>query len=393
VLDYTRSYFERLPALAALVKRATSDGFELKNNVDVEIVTNDFRSIRGRTVLACIFDEIAYWSGEHSTSPDTETYRAIRPGMATLPGSMLIGITTAYRRQGLAYDRWQKHFGRDSAKVLVIRATTPQLNPSLPQSEIDDAMAEDREAARADFYSEWRDDLASWLPRELIESAVDAGVTVRPFDPAHRYTSFIDASSGQKDSFAAAVAHMEDKVAVLDCLIEVKAPFNTADATAQIVAVLKSYGLSSTTGDDFAKGWVIAELARHQFGFEPRPPKMDRSALYQETAPLFSARRVRLLDSARLVSQYAQLERRLMPGGWSRIDHPAKSGFHDDLSNVCSGALWRATTEKPAIVWDMNQVRQIQAYGQNRGHFGNVTNPLLFGAGERAGAQMRRRRF
>jgi hypothetical protein len=353
VLNYTRSYFERIPALAALVKRATSDGFELSNGVDVEIVTNDYRSIRGRTVLACIFDEVAFWSGEHSQSPDKETYRAIRPGMTTLPASMLIGITTAYRRSGLAYERWQKHFGRDSSKVLVVHATTPQLNPLLPQSEIDDALAEDAQAARADYLSEWRDDLQNYIPRQLIESAVDVGVTARPHDPRHRYFSFIDSSSGQRDSFSCAVTHREGDVAILDALVEVKAPFSTVSAVAQIVGVLKSYKLTSTMGDDHARGWVIAELGRHNFGFEPRPTEMDRSALYLETLPLFSAGRVRLLDSERLVSQYAALERRVMPGGRDRVDHPNRSGHHDDLANACAGALWRASQELPAADWSM----------------------------------------
>lgn len=367
VLGYTRSYFERLPALAALVKRATSDGFELTNGVDIAIVTNDYRASRGRTVLCGIFDEVSYWPAEGSTSPDVEVYRALRPGMATLPDSMLIGITTAYRRQGLAYDRWSKHFGHDeSSRVLVIHAESRTLNPLLPQSEIDDALAEDPEAARADYLSQWRDDLATYIPRDLIEAAVDVGVTVRPHDPRHRYTSFIDASSGQQDSFAAAVAHMEGDVAILDALVEVRAPFNTSDAVAQVVAVLKSYGLHQTMGDDHAKGWVIAELGRHHFGFEPRPPKMDRSTLYAETLPLFSARHARLLDDKRLVAQYAALERRLMPGGWSRIDHPNRSGHHDDLANVCAGALWRAAAEPAPLVISHDLLARAAALPRHR---------------------------
>ena len=101
VLGYTRSYFEKLPALAAMVERETNDGFALKNGVDIAIVTNDYRGIRGRTVLCCIMDEVAYWRSENSASPDKEVYRALRPSMLTLSESMLIGITTAYHRSGL----------------------------------------------------------------------------------------------------------------------------------------------------------------------------------------------------------------------------------------------------------------------------------------------------
>ncbi len=130
---------------------------------------------------------------------------------------------------------------------------------------------------------------------------------------------------------------------IVDNLVEIRAPFNTTEATAQIVAMLKGYGLHSTMGDSHAKGWVIAELARHNFRFEDRPTAMDRSTLYAETLALFSSGKVRLLDNKRMITQYLSLERRLMPNGWSRIDHPDRSGYHDDLSNVTAGALWRAS--------------------------------------------------
>jgi hypothetical protein len=342
VLGYTRAYFEQIPALAALVMRASADGFELSNGVDIVIATNDYRAVRGRTVLCAILDEVCYWRSETAASPDVEVYRAIRPGMMTLNEAMLIGITTAYRRTGLAYDKWAKHFGQ-GGKVLVIHAESKQLNPSLSQAEIDDAMADDPVAARADYFSEWRDDLSTYVPRALIEHAVDRGVVVRSPDARHRYTSFVDVSSGLGDSFAAAIVHREGDLVVLDCLVEVPAPFDTAMATCQVAMTLRSYGLHDVMGDDYAKGWVIREFQRHGIQFKPRPTGMDRSALYLEVLPAFSAGRVHLLDSPKLVSQFCALERRVMPGGRDRVDHPNRAGHHDDLANATAGAIWRAT--------------------------------------------------
>src|SRR5262249_37296498 len=171
ILGYTGGYFQKIPALAGQVTRATADGFELSNGADIVIATNDYRAVRGRTVLCAILDEVSYWRSETAASPDVEVFRAIKPGMMTLNEAMLIGITTAYRRTGLAYDKWARHFGQNSAKVLVIHAESKQLNPSLDQSEIDDALAEDATAARADYFSQWRDDLSTYVPRDLIEHA------------------------------------------------------------------------------------------------------------------------------------------------------------------------------------------------------------------------------
>ena len=395
VLGYLRSYFERIPALAALVESATDSGFRLRNFVDIEIMTSDHRSIRGRTLLCVICDELAYWRSENSASPDREVYRAIRPGLLTLaPRSLLILITTAYRRAGLAFERWSKYFGRDDPKVLVIHAESRQLNPTLPQLEIDEALAEDPQAAAADYLSQWRDDLATYAPRDLIESAVDDGVTVRPPDLRHRYVSFCDASSGQQDSFTCAITHMEGDVAILDCLVEIQAPFNTALATASVAAVLRSYRLHDTMGDDHAKGWVIAEFARHGITFNSRPTEMNRSTIYLETLPLFTAGRVRLLDNSRLVSQYVALERRVLPAGKDRVDHPNRSGHHDDLSNACAGALWRCSQELLPADWSgVSAMFKSATFAGGRFVGGDQTAPLFGGERQMAQlAQMRARR-
>ena len=95
------------------------------------------------------------------------------------------------------------------------------------------------------------------------------------------------------DAFTAAVVHREGDLIILDALIEVQPPFDTAQATYTIATALRSYGLHDTMGDDYAKGWVIREFARHGITFKARPAGMDRSALYLETLPAFSAGRVR----------------------------------------------------------------------------------------------------
>ena len=130
VLNYTRAYFTDVPMLQAMVIRETANGFELDNGTDITVATNNFRNVRGRTILCAIFDEVAFWRDESSAAPDVETYGAVLPGTATLSGSLLIGISTPYRRAGLLFEKWRDHYGRDG-DVLVIRApsTTRRCGP------------------------------------------------------------------------------------------------------------------------------------------------------------------------------------------------------------------------------------------------------------------------
>src|SRR5207247_1219534 len=123
VLNYARAYFTDIPLLQGMVERETAYGFELNNKIDIAVSTNSFRAVRGRPVLCAILDEIAFWRDDSSATPDVETYNAIKPGLATMPGSMIIGISSPYRKAGLLYKKYRDHYGKPS-KVLVIKAPT-----------------------------------------------------------------------------------------------------------------------------------------------------------------------------------------------------------------------------------------------------------------------------
>src|SRR5580700_8628502 len=99
----------RLELLRGLVTRETTDGLELSTGAELSVLASNFRSVRGRSIACAILDECAYWRDESSASPDTETYSALVPGLATIPGAMLIGMSSPYRRAGLLYEKWRDH--------------------------------------------------------------------------------------------------------------------------------------------------------------------------------------------------------------------------------------------------------------------------------------------
>jgi hypothetical protein len=110
------------------------------DGVDITVATNSSRNIRGRSILLTILDECAFYRDEASATPDKETYNAIMPGMATLLGSLLVGISSAYHRSGLLYERWHDCYGRNDDNVLVTLATSMQLNPTLDRRIIHEAL-------------------------------------------------------------------------------------------------------------------------------------------------------------------------------------------------------------------------------------------------------------
>jgi hypothetical protein len=342
VQKYTAAYFDKVPLLRPLVTRETSDGIELSTGASLAVVASNFRNLRGRTVACCVLDEVGFWRSELTATPDTEAYQAVLPSLATLPGSMLIAISTPYRRSGLLYQKWRDHFGKDDDDILVAHGTSRQFNPTIDERIIADALRRDPAAARSEWLAEWRDDVAAFLSRELIEGAVDRDTVVRPPVDGEQYFAFADPSGGLGDSFTCGIAHRDgDRRAALDCLTEAAPPFDPAQATADIAKTLKAYGITKVVADRYAAQWPVAEFARNDVTLEHS--ERDRSAIYADFLPLLTSGRARLLDHQRLVGQLCNLERRTQPSGKDRIDHPV--GSHDDLANSAAGALVLASEE------------------------------------------------
>jgi hypothetical protein len=354
IQKYTAAYFDKVPLLKPLVTRETSDGFELSTGSELIVLASNFRNIRGRSVACCVMDEVGFWRSELTQTPDTEAYAALMPSLMTIPNSMLIAISTPYRRSGLLYQMWKDHFGKDDDDILVVHGASRMFNPTLDQRVIDAALKRDPAAARSEWEASWRDDIAAFLSRQLIESAVDVGVFVRSPE-GESYVGFADPSGGVADGFSAAVAHRDaDGRVILDCLHEVLPPFDPAAATKEICATLKAYGITKVVADKYAAQWPVSEFARNDITLEHS--ERDRSAIYADFLPLLTSGRARLLDHPRLVGQLANLERRTQPSGRDQITHPANANAHDDLANSAAGALVLASEESAYWANSMNWV-------------------------------------
>jgi hypothetical protein len=103
-MRYVLGLIEGVPMLRRMVVKRTAESLELTNRIVVEIHTASFRSVRGYSVVAAIADEIAFWRSEDSANPDSEIIAGLRPAMATLPGALLLAISSPYARRGALFE-------------------------------------------------------------------------------------------------------------------------------------------------------------------------------------------------------------------------------------------------------------------------------------------------
>lgn len=336
IFRYTSGVLKSVPALASLITDESNEAITLSNRVVIEIQPASFRATRGYSFAAVLCDEIAFWRIEaESANPDTEILRALRPGMASIPGAILLLASSPYAKKGALYEAFRRHHGKDKGRVLVWQAATQDMNPQIDPEIIAEAYESDPEAARAEYGAEFRDDLADFVTREAIDAVTMWGRLEVPLMGGVTYQAFADPSGGANDAFTLAVAHLEGDVGVLDAILEIRPPFDPDVAVSQCAELLKRYNIKRVTGDRYAGEWPVSRFASHGITFDQSAkPKSD---IYHDFLPLVNSRRIELLESTRLAAQLCGLERRTSRSGRDSIDHAP--GGHDDLANAVAGVL------------------------------------------------------
>lgn len=335
IFRYVQGLLKAVPSLHPMIVEESQDTILLNNRVQIEIAAASFRSTRGYTYAAVLCDEIAFWRNEESLNPDVEILRALRPGLASIPGAVMMLASSPYAKKGSLYAAYRRNFGKDDARVLVWKAPTEAMNPRIDPEIIAEAYDEDPEAARAEYGAEFRDDLADFITREAIDAITCWGRTELPPDPGVTYAAFADPSGGASDSFGLAIGHLDGDIGVLDAILEIRAPFDPDAAVVECAALLKRYDITRVIGDHFAGRWPVSRFAAHGITFEQSA--RAKSDIYGDFLALANGRRIELLDHKRMASQFVSLERRTGRSGKDSIAEP--KGLHDDICNVAAGVL------------------------------------------------------
>lgn len=362
IYRYARSLLLEVPLLRPLVTRDDRWTLELTNSVTIEVQTASFRSTRGFTLIAALCDEVAFWRNDESANPDAEILAALRPAMATMPGAMLLCASSPYARRGELWNHYRRYFGRDDAPALLWKADTRTMNPTVPQSVIDEATERDPANAAAEYGATFRTDIESYVSREVVDAATIPGRFELPPMARVSYVAFVDPSGGSSDSMTLAIAHRDGDKAVLDCIREVRPPFSPEAVVEEFAETLRGYHVHRIVGDRYAGEWPRERFKKCGIAYEPSDK--TKSDIYRDALPLLNSRRTELLDHPRLIAQLCTLERRTARGGRDSIDHPA--GAHDDLANSVCGALVNAIAKRPMIVHPSVLARSAMPHLGNR---------------------------
>lgn len=334
----------------------TRDGVRFRTGIELRVMTADAVAVSGPTVVAAVRDELAKFPGDDTSTPDREIDASLRPSLAPLEGAprrRLIGITSAYVREGIAYETDRDHFGREDADVLVVRGSTETFNPNIDRAWLERERR--RVGARVfarEYLAEWQDAITDGWFGDVIDRSVDKG---RKFTKPRKGVSYVAAldAAFAHDAFALAIAHREHRkdgppITVLDSIEAWTPPrggtLNVRETVAEVIQEIREYGAVT-----FADQWcypVLAELFNAQGIHLHEAPwtSVSKPARFNRVRAEMSDGRVRLPDDRALIAELHSIRGKLLRSGGEQLEG---RGGHDDRAHAAVLALSLAMDRSP----------------------------------------------
>jgi hypothetical protein len=245
---------------------------------------------------------------------------------------------------------------------------------------------EDPQRAARIYDAEFCEEVDVFLSAEVIEAVTDRGAFERLPENGAKYIAACDPAGHGKDAFTLSIVKVEGTKADLSiqqvfskAWVKPRSGQRNLEAcVAEASDILKRHEVKTIYGDRAMSGWVLEAFQRHGVTYDHPFIKRNgekvyvtRSDAYQESAPLFRANRVRILDDEATRRELRNLE--------LRGDRVTPGPGHDDRANSLCLAICMAiqTAIKPASFAEVSFVTTSPLSGVRRAGAGQDGHHLV----------------
>ena len=345
---YIRAYLRGSRLLSRHIVSTSKDEIKLDNDIIIGCYASTYDGVRGRTIVAAICDELAFWPHEETAAnPDEEVLAALRPGMITVRNAKLLKISTPYTKDGVL---WREYQQRSELDFPVLHFSSEDLNPKLQSSALEKERCRGEQTFRREYMAEFTDAISGWIVPELLDQCIVRRRTELPFTMDGVFVAVADPAFVRDDFALAILSRRDDGRIVVHRLARWSgtkaAPLGHEDVLRQVNSILADYGINALIGDQHCFELIQQVLQRlgiyyKKYNFDSR----TRPEIFANLRHLLSQRKIELLDNAELLRQLRGLQEHRNDRG--QVDIRPAAGCKDDLAvAVALGAS--ELTKQPA---------------------------------------------
>lgn len=358
-------------ALAGLLVSESTESLTIRRGDGREVTfevlpaTKGGSAVRGRSLVAAVMTEAAFFRGADFAINADEVYRAILPRV--LDGGQLILETTPWSEAGLVWELFRDNHGTPTTCVVAHCPTLLMRDDIRTKAIVLREKLRDPDNARREFDAEFMGAGAGlFFDPSLLAAMVDPSLSERVSAEPGVGVAVGGDLALYHDASAVVVVHRTGDLFVVAETYERSprkgSPLDLATVIGEFAAIATRHGAREIMADHHLLP-VANSLMPDDLRLVPCPPgQLGKTETHLAVRDLIRAGLVRIPPSAsRLRDQLAQITSTPGTGGGLQIRSPRRSGTHGDLASAFVLAVYAASAGayQPFDLGELNMINSM----------------------------------
>ena len=350
--------------------RETSLEIEISNGCVFQAIPASARASRGKAVVSCLFDELAFGLEGDANRGAEAMFTALAPSIAQFgKKGKIIELSSPWITSGLFFDHFTQAQSGEFPGMQARQIPTWEINPSLPYDcdFLVSARAKDPESFAVEFGAEFRRNNSTLVAPEVVDAAVnkDRTTLIPQRELMGAYVLALDPARGGagRDDYVACIVHYEGERLIVDKFHEFLPTFeiagkkevNIAEVEYWISEQHRMYDFESIILDQYNSAATIQALSKSFPISELTWSVSTKMKAFGKLKELLNSGLIELPNHKKAISQIKNLGVVYRASGqWSVTG--GKDSAIDDYCFCLAAAILEATKED-SIDWINSLIR------------------------------------
>jgi hypothetical protein len=352
------------------ITRETSLEIEISNGCVFQAIPASARASRGKAVVGCLFDELAFGLEGDANRGAEAMYTALSPSIAQFgKKGKIIELSSPYLTSGLFFDHFKQAQSGDFPGMQALQIPTWEINPSLSYDSdfLTRARLKDEESFAVEFGAQFRASNSVLLSPEIVDVAINKDRTVltprREF--CGTYVLALDPARGGvgRDDYTACIVHYEGQRLVIDKFHSFEPDFDIGGKKEVNIAKVEDwirehhriYDFASIVLDQFNSSGTIQSMSKDFPIAELTWSVSTKMRAFSKMKELFNAGLIELYPHKKAIWQLKNLSVIYRNSGQWNVTGGKESGI-DDYAFSLAGAILEASKDSN-IDWINSLIR------------------------------------